>query len=79
MAGDELPPVDNSGSEVVCTHDPTTGEELPRPAVAMTVGASMLEHMGWLDQRYADDDGLGYDRRRLAEHAATAHLARLRR
>lgn len=75
---DDVPPVDNRGGEVVVEIETPPG--MPNlGAIAMTVGASTMEHQAWLHQRYNQDDGLGYDRQELAAHAATAHLARLHR
>ena len=63
--------------EVVVTEDPVTGAPLPKPAIAiaMHLGSSYSEHVDWLNRRYHQDDGLGYDRAALAADARTRHLA----
>lgn len=68
-------PVDNTGTEEVVVVDTPDG---PTLAVAMTIGPSAMEHAAWLHQRYATDDGLGYNRQALARNPTTRRLAELR-
>lgn len=75
MTGGPIPDLpDRDGHEVIEVDTPAG----PARAVAITLGPAQLEHVAWLHQRYADDDGRGYNRRALAANPTTARLARLR-